>query len=87
MINIVNSEEITSVIRKYKKRRSDAGLEVGGSVRLIIENVIKNGDKALQEYTRKFDGVNIDQFLVTEDEIEEAMAQTPEELIEVMKGK
>ena len=85
MINIVNSEEITSVIRKYKKRRSDAGLEVGGSVRLIIENVIKNGDKALQEYTRKFDGVNIDQFLVTEDEIEEAMAQTPEELIEVMK--
>lgn len=49
-------------------------------VRPVLENVKANGDKALKEYTTKFDGVTLDNIAVTKDEIEEAKALLDEEL-------
>ena len=39
------------------KRRQAGEVE---KVREILENVRKNGDRAVLEYTRKFDGVDLD---------------------------
>ena len=38
----------------------------------ILDNVKENGDKAIGEYTEKFDGVTIENLKVSKDEIEEA---------------
>ena len=53
----------------------------------IIANIKANGDKALFEYTKKFDkfDVNKDNVLVTEDEIKEAYNQVDADLIRVIK--
>lgn len=53
----------------------------------IISNVRKNGDKALFEYTKKFDNfdINKDNIKVSRQEIEEAYNNTDEKLIESIK--
>ena len=38
----------------------------------ILDNVKNNKDKAIREYTEKFDGVSIESLKVSEDEIKEA---------------
>ena len=40
----------------------------------IIDNVRKNGDKALFEYGEKFDKAKLDTLLVSKEEIDEAVA-------------
>lgn len=53
----------------------------------IIANVRANGDSAVYEYTKKFDGwdASPDTIRVTEGEIEEAFAQAEPAFVEVMK--
>lgn len=53
----------------------------------IIDNVKKNGDKALFEYTSKFDKCDLtaDTVKVTRKEIEEAYSELDDKFIEVMK--
>ena len=57
------------------------------TVNEIITNIRDNGDKALFEYTHKFDGANIssENIKVTKKEIEEAYKALNPEFIEVMK--
>ena len=58
-----------------------------GTVQSIIDDVKEHGDQAVFSYTEKFDGAHItaDTIRVTDEEIEEAMAQVEPELLEVMK--
>ena len=53
----------------------------------IVNNVKENGDKAVFEYTEKFDhfALNSGNIRVTEEEIEEAYKEIPEDLIEVYR--
>ncbi len=51
----------------------------------IIENVQKNGDKALFEYCEKFDGAKLESLEVTKAELDEAMNLVEPEFIEVLK--
>ncbi len=57
------------------------------SVRVILDAVKERGDDALFEYTKKFDGadVNAANILVTEEEIEEAYETVDPGLIEVIR--
>jgi len=50
------------------------------SVGAILKDVQVNGDKALCNYTRKFDGIELSSFAVTQDEIEQAVAGISAEL-------
>ncbi|MBQ7225947.1 MAG: histidinol dehydrogenase [Clostridia bacterium] len=54
----------------FARDNIDSGVE--GIVADIIENVKKNGDKALYEYCEKFDKVKLSSLEVTEAEIDEA---------------
>lgn len=49
-------------------------------VNSIIKNVTDNGDKALFEYSKKFDGVTLTSLAVTAAEINEAASNVPAEL-------
>ncbi len=51
----------------------------------IISNVRKNGDKALFEYTKKFDKAELTSLLVSEQEIAEALDSIEPEFIEILK--
>ena len=49
----------------------------------IIDNVVKNGDKALFDYAEKFDKATLDTLEVTPEEIEEAFSLVDEKFIVV----
>lgn len=51
----------------------------------IIENVKLNGDKALFEYSEKFDKVKLDSFEVTQKEFDEAFEEVGEEFLCVLR--
>ncbi len=51
----------------------------------IIKNVRKFGDFALSDYTKKFDGVCVQNLQVTEEEIEEAFEKVDDKFIEILK--
>ncbi|HIZ12344.1 MAG TPA: histidinol dehydrogenase, partial [Candidatus Mediterraneibacter stercorigallinarum] len=57
------------------------------SVRVILDAVKERGDEALSEYTKKFDGaeINASNILVTDDEIKEAYDAVDPGLIEVIR--
>lgn len=56
--------------------RPDSGLEgVLEAVRPVMERVKKEGDAALKYFTQKFDGVEVEQFLVPDSEIQTACLQ------------
>ena len=60
---------------KIQKLCERQGIDFKSIISLLEEvqqNIQSNGDRALQEYTQKFDGVSLDSFLVTEAEFKEA---------------
>ncbi len=66
-------------------RRDIAEEKTIESVREIIDSVRRNGDRALREYTKKFDGVDISSFRVTEDEMKEALASVDSAFLSVLR--
>ena len=82
MIKIFDSSEIS--INEILER-SEQATDVEGIVTDIIKNVRANGDKALVEYSKKFDGAVDDVLEVTPEEIEEAFNQVDDELVEILK--
>lgn len=81
MIKIYNRNEIS--IGEILER-SEQTIDVEGIVSDIIKNVRENGDKALVEYCKKFDGAKDDVIEVTADEIEAAFNEVDEELINIL---
>ena len=58
---------------------------VSAAVDAVIENVRKNGDTALLEYTEKFDGVKLEELRVSDEEIVRAMMQASPALVETLR--
>lgn len=65
--------------------RAVPAVNVEAIVSEIIANVRERGDAALFEYCKKFDKAELTTLQVSETEIDEALAQTAPELIEIMK--
>lgn len=65
--------------------RGTAVTDVSAVVSDIIANVRKNGDKALIEYSLKFDGVQLSSLEVSEEEFTKAFELAGEEFISVIK--
>ncbi len=65
--------------------RVEPEFDVEAVVSEIIENVKKNGDKALFEYCEKFDKASLTSLLVTEEEIAEAVEAVEPEFLEILK--
>ncbi len=59
--------------------------DVKGIVKQIVANVVKNGDKALYEYSEQFDRVKLQALEVTEQELLEAERLVPDELLGILK--
>ena len=83
----VNKDAIENILSDLLKRSPNHYDEYQQSVDEIVENVKKNGDQAVFDYTERFDGakMNKDNILVTEEEIQEAYEQVDDALIEVIR--
>lgn len=62
------------------QRKTVATTDLNETVKAIFNDIQKNGSKAVKKYTNYFDGVTIENCVVTSSEIENAVAQVPSEL-------
>ena len=81
MIKIMNSKEVS---REEIFSRVVPTVNVEKIVADIIDNVRKNGDRALFEYCEAFDKVKLSALEVTEEEIDEAFAAVDPEFIRIL---
>ena len=83
----LTEKEKNNILENLLKRSPNQYSKFEDTVNDIIENVRANKDKALFEYTEKFDGVKITEetFKVTDEEIEEAYTKVDERLIEIIR--
>jgi len=83
----LTSETIEGILESLLKRSPNQYTEYEATVNEIVGNVRDGGDKAVFEYTKKFDGadINADNIVVTKEEIEEAYKVVPAELVEVIR--
>ena len=65
--------------------RKETSASVEAVVREIIENVRQNGDAALREYARKFDGAELDALAVTPQELRQAREAVDPELLAILE--
>ena len=59
--------------------------EIEETVKEIIENVRLNGDKALLEYARRFDKYEVNELLVSDEEIDRRAATVSPEVAEAIR--
>ena len=71
----INADEIFA--------RTTTKYDVSATVSEIIENVKANGDKAIKEYSLKFDGADINELAVSEQEIADAVKTVEPEFLRI----
>lgn len=86
-IEYYNEEVKEELLKSLHSRTQLDYKDVQNTVYDIVKNIKTNGDKALFEYTNKFDCVFIDEknVLVTKSEIDFAFDNVDEKLIEIIK--
>ena len=83
MIKIVKADGKAEYeyLTKVRERSTNTDRDVSAVVFEIIDNVRKNGDKAVEEYTIKFDGKAPEVFEVSREEIEKSIESCDKEFI------
>lgn len=87
MISIVKADGRAEYeyLAKVREREGDKDRDVSGIVSDILENVRKNGDKAVRDYTIKFDGSAPEFFEVPASEIKKAVTECDPDFVETLK--
>lgn len=83
----LTEEARTNILENLLKRSPNSYGEFEGRVNEIIENVRANRDAAIFDYTKRFDGadINAENILVTEGEIKETYEKVDEKLLAVIR--
>src|SRR5256712_10888953 len=81
MLRIINSSN-TKAVRALLQARQSRLKESLSKARRILEDVRREGDRALIRYTRRFDGVDLRKtgFTVSRDEIRRAAREVPKDV-------
>ncbi|MDU1585493.1 MAG: histidinol dehydrogenase [Clostridium sp.] len=84
MLKLINLEnkDWDILLSELKDREEEVKEEVLKSVSNILEDVKKNGDKALQSYTERFDRVLLDDFEVSIEELDECFIKVEKNFID-----
>ena len=80
---VLNKEEVFS--NKHLQRKSAFNAKTLTAATAIVEDVRERGDEAVREYTSKFDGVDLERFRVSQEEIDQAVAKCPKELSQALE--
>ena len=83
----LTDEAFGTILTNMLKRSPDSYPEQEAVASVILEDVRENGDKAVFNYTKKFDGADIsaENFIVTEEEEKEAYEKVDPALIDVIR--
>ena len=83
----LTEESKNNILENLLKRSPNSYGQFESAVNEILENVKKNKDAAIFDYTKRFDGadINSDNIVVTKEEIEEAYTLVDEKLVEVIR--
>lgn len=83
----LTSDTIDGILENMLKRSPNSYGEYETAVNEILDNVKNNGDKAVFEYTKKFDGFGLDaqNIKVTDEEIAAAYADIDDGLIDIIR--
>ena len=81
----VNENNYINDIDSILNRSDDSFDEVDKIVADIIKQVRKDGDKALIDYTEKFDGIKLCSIKVTKEEIDEALNNVDKSFIQILE--
>ncbi|NLJ75181.1 MAG: histidinol dehydrogenase [Firmicutes bacterium] len=86
MINVTRVKgDFGSLIQEKLNRQAGSLEAVDRTVKEIMEEVKKNGDQALLDYTEKFDHVRLTNLKVTKEEIEAALDNADPEFLSVLQ--
>jgi histidinol dehydrogenase len=78
-----NTTSYEEVFKREEEEKADLAVEQ--QVIEIIQEVRLSGDAAIKEYTKRFDGVELEDLLVTQDEISDALLRVDPYLLTVME--
>ena len=83
----LNEDTKNNILENLLKRNPNSYGEFEGRVNAIIEDIKANRDKAVFDYTARFDGFNLnkDNIVVTKEEIEEAYREIEPKLVEIIR--
>ena len=85
MIKVYNSARNKEDLYNSLMERQIEDVDLGNTVLQIVEKVKNEGDKALAYYSKKFDNASLENFLVSEIEIENAFKKVDLELVKSLK--
>ena len=87
MIKIIKADGSSEkeFLTSVRERSNNKNKDVTVIVSEIIDNVRQNGDKAVRDYTIKFDGKAPDYFEVPKEEIEKSLTQCDPDFISTLK--
>lgn len=80
MIKIIKTSQNKEFLKSLMERNQLEFEEVNKKVKEILKDVRINKDKALRKYTERFDGILLEEFLVSKEEKEEAFKNINEDL-------
>ncbi|NPA37689.1 MAG: histidinol dehydrogenase [Chlorobi bacterium] len=70
------------------KRPENDVTELFDTAKTVLDDIKKNGDRAVKRFTKMFDGIEVEELKVSRQEIEDAAAAVPEELKQaILKAK
>ncbi len=79
-----DKNNIDKLLSSLADRAENISPDIMNTVADVINNVRKNGDKALLEYTEKFDKVKLDTIFVSKEEQDALIKKVPEKLKEAI---
>ncbi|CDF03105.1 MAG: histidinol dehydrogenase [Ruminococcus sp.] len=79
-----NGTDEVNFLKELKKRSGETSKKVEQTVSEIIENVKENGDKAVKDYTLKFDGSLPEYYEVPRDVINDALDEAEQEFVDAL---
>lgn len=72
-------------IRRITKRDQAESEDIRKAVEAILADIEQRGDAAVREYTKRFDGVDLDSFLVSPEEIDDAVDIVGPDFMAILK--
>ena len=84
MLTIIDKQNKEELMSYLESRNTEISNDVLLAASNIIADVRVRGDEACKEYTFKFDGIKMDDFRVSEKEIEDAIGQCDPDFCKAM---
>ena len=81
-----SNEEISRILYEEQLQLSQQNLDVEETVAEIIETVKRDGDQALRNYTKLFDKVEVAEFEIGQELIDQAFEEIDPEVLSALKN-